>query len=261
MRTAGEVCLAVALSWAAVVPVAAQDKIDVAPPPSARFPAAWYPPDNDVTYTIQPVTGAPYEAGAVRGNQRTALPMEQEPIQARDSAGRTRGETPEVRLKDGKPVAVRSVQVDDPVSHCSFQWREPWVDSGTPTATVQCQPRTLHVNDQQAIWFVVASMKPGEEHPSPLVTYRNEWLGTRSFDGVQAEGLRRTSLIKDSSGQTETTVREFWFSREMKELISIHFSDDPDSGAELRDIRLHEPDPTLFYPPTGYTIVHTSNHP
>jgi hypothetical protein len=245
----------------AVLPMGGQEKTDVAPPPSARFPAAWYPPDNDVTSTIAPVTGAPYTARAVPNSHRTASPVEQQPLQARDSAGRMRGETLEIRLKDGKPVAVRSVQVDDPVSHCSFQWREPWVDNSTPTATVQCQPRTLRVDDQPALWLMVASMKPGEEHPSPLVTYRNEWLGTRSFDGVQAEGLRRTSVIKDSSGQTQTSATEFWFSREMKELISIHISDDPDYGGELRDIHLQEPDPTLFYPPAGYAIVHTSNHP
>jgi hypothetical protein len=187
--------------------------------------------------------------------------MEQEPRQARDSAGRMRSETPEIRLKDGKPVMVRSVQVDDPVSHCSFQWREPWVDSGTPTATVRCQTRTLHFNDQPAMWFQVASMGPGEEHPSPLITYRNEFLGTRSFDGVQAEGLRRTAVTKDSSGHIDTSATEFWFSREMKEIISIRMSDEPDFGGELREIKLREPDPKLFYPPADYKIEPTPSHP
>jgi hypothetical protein len=55
-------------------------------------------------------------------------------------------------------------------------------------------------------------------------------------------------------------VTEFWVSTEMKEVVAMRV---PPLGymLELRDIKLREPDVKLFYPPTGYKIVPTSNHP
>jgi hypothetical protein len=135
--------LLVASIWLAIAPLAGQETGDVAPEPSARFPAAWYSPDNVVMSTMPPVMGAPYEARVVLGSQQDAhLPIEQYPLQARDSAGRTRTESsmgPRT-AQDGTQVEVREVGVNDPVSQCSFQWEEPWVvDKSAPTAAVQCQ--------------------------------------------------------------------------------------------------------------------------
>jgi hypothetical protein len=250
-----------ALAWLVIAPLAGQEKTEVAPPPSARFPAAWYPPDNNVTSTMQSVVGSPYEARLVTEGRYLGLPIQQEPLQARDSAGRMRSETPEIRLKDGKPVMVCSVQVDDPVSHCSFQWREPWVDSGTPTATVQCMPRTVHYSEQ-SMWSSVSSMKAGEEHPSPDETDQTEAIGERTFDGVRAVGFRRISIIKDPhQEQTQTIESEIWVAPEMKEIVAIHVKGPGGYGMELRDIKLREPDAALFYPPANYAIMLTSNHP
>jgi hypothetical protein len=254
-------CLQAALVWLAVLPVGAQDATDVAPPPSARFPAAWYPPDNNVTSTMQPVKGAPYEAHMIMAGQHPGLSVEEQPLQARDSAGRMRSETLETRLKDGAPATVRAVEVDDPVSHCSFEWREPWVDKSAPTATVHCMPRTLHYG-AQPMWSSVLSMQTAEEHPSSMETDRNESLGERTFDGVRAMGVRHTRIIKTTeSGEAQTIVTEIWVAPEMKELVAI-YPKSPDSySLELRDIHLREPDPKLFYPPANYKIEPISSHP
>lgn len=207
MRTAGRFCLAVALSWPAIVPVAAQDKVDVAPP-SARFPAAWYPPDNDVTSTMAPVKGAPYEARLVMNGGQVGAPHTHEPLYARDSAGRTRTETPpQSRLgQDGRPVDVREVEVSDAVSHCIFHWAEPWMDSSVPTATMFCMPRTLHYNTQPNWSSILASMQAAEEHPSSTETDRNEPLGVRTFDGIRAVGCG----TDESSKQRDRKVRRRW---------------------------------------------------
>jgi hypothetical protein len=262
-----QIAVVIAFAWLAVLPLAAQDKVDIAPPPSARFPAAWYPSDNNVSYRSAPVTGAPYTARLVQhgemngGAALSGGAARDRPMQARDSAGRMRSETPEIRLKDGKPVAVRSVRVDDPVSHCSFEWREPWVDTGAPTASVQCMTRTLHLNDQPAMWSVVASTKAGEEHPSPDETDVTEAMGERTFDGVRAVGLRRVTTVKGASPQqTQIIDSEMWSAPTMKEIVAIYVK-----GAmgyiELEEIQLQEPDAKLFYPPAGYEIVPTSSHP
>jgi hypothetical protein len=250
--------LFVASAWLIAISVAGQQATHVAPAPSARFPAAWYPPDNDVSYTMTPVTGAPYEARVVQGSQQDShLPIEQYPLQARDSAGRTRTESPRGArtARDGTQVEVREIGVNDPVSQCSFQWEEPWgVGNSVPAATVQCQARKAHYAGQ-AMWASAASMKPGEEHPSPDETDQTEALGERTFDGVRAVGYRRVRTIRNPQPeQTWTIESEIWSSPEMKEVVAIHVKDAPSYSMELRDIKLREPDPALFYPPANYKI-------
>jgi hypothetical protein len=225
----------------------------------------WYPPDNDVTSTMAPVKGAPYEARTMMGGPQPGMMIEQEALHARDSAGRTRIDTLidtlQTRLKDGVPVTVHDVEIDDPISHCSFHWLEPWVDKSEPTATVSCMPRTLHYSGQP-MWLSFASMQAAEEHPSSMETDRNEPLGVRTFDGVRATGVRHTRIIQAvPTGKPQTIVTEIWVSSEMKEVVAL-YPKAPDSySLELRDIQLREPDARLFYPPANYTIVHTSNHP
>jgi hypothetical protein len=254
-------CVLIAAACLAVSPLRGQETTDVAPAPSARFPAAWYPPDNDVTSTMAPVKGAPYEARIIMAGQKPGLPSEQEPLQARDGAGRQRTETLQVRLdRDGRPITVRAVEVSDPVTHCGFQWGEPWVDKSQPTATVSCMPRTLHYN-AKPMWASVSSMQ-AEEHPSSMETDRNEPLGERTFGAVRATGVRHTRIIQTAPTDTpKTMVTEFWVSAEMKELVAL-YQEFPDGfNMELRDIKLREPDPKLFYPPADYKIVPAGTQP
>jgi hypothetical protein len=254
--------LLLAAAWLAVSPIRGQETTDVAPAPSARFPAAWYPPDNDVTSTMAPVKGAPYEARIIMAGQRPGLPIEQEPLQARDGAGRQRTETLQIRLdRDGRPITVRDVEVSDPVTHCGFRWIEPWVDKSEPTATVSCMPRTLHYG-AKPMWASVASMQVAEEHPSSTETDHNEPLGERIFGGVRATGVRHTRIIQTApTDNPQTMVTEFWVSTEMKELVAM-YQEFPDGfSMELREIQLREPDAGLFYPPANYKIKPTSAHP
>ena len=254
-------CVLFAAAWLAVTPLGGQETTDVAPAPSGRFPSAWYPPDNDVTSTMAPVKGAPYEARTMMGGPQPGMLIEQEALHARDSAGRTRIDTPQTRLKDGAPVKVHAVEVDDPVSHCSFHWLEPWVDKSEPTATVSCMPRTLHYSGQP-MWLSFASMQAAEEHPSSMETDHNEPLGIRTFDGVRATGVRHTRIIQAvPTGKPQTIVTEIWVSSEMKEVVALYPKGPDNYSLELRDIKLGEPDPGLFYPPANYTIKPTSTQP
>ena len=259
---AGRLALLVALLWLTVAPLSGQEKTDVAPPPSARFPAAWYPPDNDVTSAMPSVKGAPYEARIVVQGMSSGLPMEQTPLQARDGAGRMRTETLQMRLgQDGKPITVREVEADDVVSHCGFHWIEPWVDKSVPTATVSCMPRTLHYNSQP-MWASVVSMKAAEEHPSSTETDRNEPLGVRTFDGMRAVGVRHTRILQPTTPENaQTTVTELWVSTEMKEVVAMYQDFPGGFRMELRDIKLREPDAGMFYPPANYKIIPVSNQP
>jgi hypothetical protein len=210
---------------------------------------------------MAPVKSAPYEARTMMGGPQPGILIEQEALHARDSAGRTRIDTVQTRLKDGAPVAVHAVEVDDPVSHCSFHWLEPWVDKSEPTATVSCMPRTLHYSGQP-MWLSFASMHASEEHPSSIEIDRNEPLGERAFDGVRATGVRHTRIIQAvPTDKPQTIVTEIWVSSEMKEVVALYPKGPDNYSLELRDIKLREPDAKLFYPPAGYKIELTTSHP
>jgi len=216
--------------------------------PSERFPASWYPRDNDVTFTEMPVTGAPYEALQVQGGVGRGTRV------ARDSAGRVRQETEQPRPgPDGGMVEAHEVSVNDPVSHCSFQWMEPWVGGGSPTATVTCMTPTLHYSPG-AMWQSLTADEPREEHPDPSRTIRVAPLGERVIEGVRAVGTMRTIVQEDrTGGPVETSTVEIWASPELKEVVVMHQT--PDGiNMKLHEIVRHEPDAALFYPPAGYGI-------
>jgi hypothetical protein len=254
-----QLCLLLAPAAFTVWSGVAQETTGVAP--SERFPAAWYSPEHQVMSTMPPVAGAPYEARVVTSNQFGRTPVEKAPLQARDSAGRTRTESGmgARTTQDGTQVEVREVGVNDPVSQCSFQWEEPWVLKSPPTATVTCQRHKAQYAGQP-MWAENAHLKVGEEHPMPQETDQTEAIGERTFDGLRAMGFRRVRVIKNPDPkQSQTIESEVWTSPEMKEIVAIYVKQG--TSVELQQIKLGEPDPKMFYPPANYTIEPTSYHP
>jgi hypothetical protein len=244
-------------------PQQAEPFTSVAPPPSARFPASWYPPENDVAvHGLQLETDAPYTAtmvmttgfvdpktGAVReGSMRT--------LQARDAEGRTRTETSMPRSgPDGQVVQAREIEVMDPVSHCSFRWMEPWAASGEPTAMVQCAPLKARYLKQN-IFAEALVEEPSVEHDFGS-EIRKEPLGRRVVNGVEAVGVRVTKTnTMPATGKVSRVVSEIWYAAEWKEMVEMKSAPegDPTLSFDLVEIRRGAEAP-LFYPPEGYKIV------
>ncbi|WP_158794378.1 hypothetical protein [Granulicella sp. L60] len=238
--------------------------ISIAPAPSARFPADWYPPDNDVTYSIAEPVDAPYTATFVTTvhildpTNGQVKSYSTNTRQARDSAGRKRDET-EMPRPDGHgaTITAHEVTVNDSVSHCTFQWMEPWVAPGKPTATVSCLSRILHYGNQN-MWAGIFT-QPVETHEHNTVDH-TEPLGKKNFGDVEAVGVLRTKTITNpQSGAVTKMVIELWYSFDMKEMIQMREAPGTrvnQSGQmpdyELTNIHRTEPDPALFYPPAGY---------
>jgi hypothetical protein len=241
---------------------------NVAPAPSVRFPASWYPADDNVTYTMAAQTDAPYTATLVT----TAHSLDpatgkvedssQSTLQARDSAGRKRDEV-EMPRPDGQGgiVMAHEVSISDPVSHCRFRWMEPWVAPDKPTATVSCMPRTLHYTNQNLYSEEMVS-EPKEVHSSGTVDL-SQPLGTRKFGDVEAVGVRRTRTTTNAqSGEVTKSVTEIWYSPGLKELLELKEIPDAKTkeassllpDVDLTEIQRKEPDAALFYPPAGYDI-------
>lgn len=181
------------------------EAIDVAPAPSARFPAAWYPPVSDVAYTTAPVRGAAYSGVMVITANFTdpttgrAVTSVERMRQMRDSAGRQRTETP--MGMSGKDRERVLVEVSDPVSHCGFRWTEPVTEGSQPTAGVNCMsPRLRYAHQTGVLDEVSAGVTEKRE---ANMTVRTVSLGERSFPGgYRALGVRTTWRM-DGEGSAE----------------------------------------------------------
>jgi hypothetical protein len=95
-----------------------------------------------------------------------------------------------------------------------------------------------------------------------VTTTRIEPLGTKMISGVEAAGQRMTTTVIPVNMQGDTrpsvTIHERWISIEHG-LLLADMIDSPDRGRTemvLENLSLKEPDPALFVPPEGYTIVH-----
>lgn len=240
----------------------AQADIHIAEP-SERFPASWYPPDSDVTYTVAPETGAPYTATLVSTghsrNPQTGEMTESKVLmpQMRDSEGREREEhTRPYPDGHGGVMQVRYISVSDPVSHCSFEWTESLAPTEeSKVATVRCNPRTLHYSPPSE------PLTETKETRTPAWFTRREPLPERTIAGLRASGIRASEGKINAQGEEmKPLVTEAWFATDLKAMLLIKTISTPDGSTqgwidmELTDIRRGEPDRSLFYPPPGYTI-------
>lgn len=87
-----------------------------------------------------------------------------------------------------------------------------------------------------------------------------EQLGTRMMEGVEAVGTKVTQVIPAGAiGNDKELVstRETWFSPELK-VVVMSVRNDPRFGQiryTLNNIQVTEPDPSIFQPPAGYSVL------
>jgi hypothetical protein len=87
-----------------------------------------------------------------------------------------------------------------------------------------------------------------------------ENLGTQMFDGISAEGTRRTTTMpvgQIGNEQPIVTVSERWYSPDLQ-MVVMSSRSDPRSGTniyKLTNINRSEPPPTLFQIPPDYTVT------
>jgi hypothetical protein len=91
-------------------------------------------------------------------------------------------------------------------------------------------------------------------------TGKSESLGTRNFEGVEAEGTRTTTTIAAGTIGNERDIEiiyERWYSKDLQLIVHSRHSD-PRFGEQiyrLTNINRSEPDRSLFTPPADYKIV------
>jgi hypothetical protein len=171
---------------------------------------------------------------------------------ARDSAGRTRVET--LRRcwhgQDGNIHAAWDVVVNDGVAGNSLTW----IIEDQASKVVRVTSIRAPTPEESA-----RSMREEALFQPPQRELQIENLGTKEINGVSAEGKRTTREIpagEEGNDLPMTTVDEVWNSKQLQQKV-MTINDSPRGGRfvfELEEVKLQEPDASLFTAPVGYTV-------
>jgi hypothetical protein len=165
---------------------------------------------------------------------------------ARDAQGRTRMEN--IRTQpDG--TEFRSVSLTDIAAGMRYTWT---VSPPPPTKVVS----VYHFNRPAAQALQLTANPAAARRYYP---YINESLPPQTIDGYYVEGSRNTRTTPagyEGNDRDLVFTNENWTSPVLG--LSIRtIVDDPRNGkttTELHDIQQTDPDPSLFIPPSGYTL-------
>jgi hypothetical protein len=167
------------------------------------------------------VTGAPYSADELQDymppDGRSAPRSNVIGRYARDYQGRTR------TVSALKPAPVWLTEILDPVAGVAYLLNEP--------DKIACQ--------MQLPPALASAPRP------PPSRARVESLGTSIIEGVMAEGTRTTFPGR---------AIETWESPELK--VTLRTRSSNGYSSRLINLSRGEPDPALFRPPAGYTVIH-----
>ncbi len=220
------------------------------------------------------VKGAPFSAEAI--SESTQVLADGNKISRtftvrlyRDSEGRFRRET--LPASSGSVSARQTISIFDPVANYRYLI-EP--DKKTvrriPVIPGRAEGAVI-VNGQPlspAIRTQIETDAAQRSHvillPSVVATSgdagKSEPLGTRNFDGIEAEGTRTTTTIAAGTIGNERAIEvvyEKWYSKELQMIVYSRHSD-PRFGEQiyrLENISRNEPDRSLFTPPADYKML------
>ncbi len=223
------------------------------------------------------VKNAPYSAEAVTETTQTLadgnqINREMTAVLYRDSEGRTRreqtlaGYIPWASSPQGQAFQV--IIINDPVTGVSYN-----LNPATRTAIAHEMSsfRSLPIQEVGHGTPGVYVSNIGDMTSSRTITAQyqrgglgeTEVLGTRSIEGVVAEGTRSTFILPAGSIGNERpieVVSERWYSSELQTLVMSRHSD-PRFGEtvyQLKNISLAEPSSDLFEVPLDYDIAEPS---
>jgi hypothetical protein len=217
-------------------------------PPNAQFVAA------ELRFGDRLVAGQPFSANTVLEDTRrlydgSTATKSMKGAFYRDGNGRTRREQPlemvggvQIAGVDGQPQMMVFIN-----------------DFASKTQTF------LDVNNKLARTHPIGNMGPPTGAPRQPQVAKVESLGTKTIEGVKAEGTRTTFRIPAGqlSDKAIDVVTETWFSPDLQVVVmSRHV--DPIAGEHvfrLTNIKLGEPSVDLFTVPQGYRVENPGERP
>lgn len=256
----------VTLTVAAVCVAAVASLGAQAPPPPAPPPGEPLGPPGMAMGLVdgpphETVTGVPFSATVVTEMTQTLadgnrIHQRSEGAVYRDSAGRVRHEHTLTGLGPlgiggaGKQ-APTMIAIEDPVANTHYE-----LDPQRKSARQGPGGPHLMRRSGGAAWKGPDLRADAQDHPAPV----KESLGTRTIEGVDAEGTRTTITIpagEIGNDQPIRVVMERWYSPSLHALVLSTMSD-PRFGErtmQLTNIRRDEPSADLFQVPDDYSIV------
>ena len=208
----------------------------------------------------QGVTGAPYSATRETEtittlSDGTHITRKSRVLLYRDSCGRTRTEIflPEPRQGAADSQEPAQIMINDPVEGVNYMLT-PRNHSGTRNVF---RPRPI--NAQPPPKPPVPSALPSPSAPQ-MPRPETADLGTQVIEGMVVKGTRTTRTVPvnfEGNDRQIISVSENWYSEELGQNL-LSKTSNPRSGEtteRLTNIDRSEPDPSLFRPPTDYTIT------
>lgn len=249
------------------------------PPLTSKWSPGAVPGGGGIAVAADPiVTGEPFTA---ENNSRMVMlrkgekvSYESHSIIARDSLGRVATRTPaspHVQFPDGEAAGFIPAggTIQDPAARVQLRW----ADGDLPSGKVVLKNRMLPSLPPSGRHRLNACEreKGQTRHLRNGETRQVEDLGERTIQGILTEGCRVTTFIPAGTSHNDqpiTTTDESWVSPELRITLLqvIHNSSGQegteksngivpqDSIAELDNIVLGEPDPSLFEPPPDYEV-------
>jgi len=252
------VCLLVMLAGASVV--RSQDKqhpdrrhraFDAMAPQDGRTRP--FPPDplfnfvgSEMRFGGPPVKGSPYSATVTIESVQTLangtrITHKTTASVYRDSEGRTRREQTfgSIGAFRASGDAPQMTFIEDPVAGVRF---------------------VLDTRNHTAEKMTMVGGPPPKNHPPSSAQVKTESLGTKTIEGVEAQGTRSTITIpagQIGNDQPVEIISERWYSPDLQVVVFSKHSD-PRLGEHtyrLTNLSRNEPAKTLFDVPGDYTIT------
>jgi hypothetical protein len=180
----------------------------------------------------------------------------------RDSLGRTRSEHgPLFPGQEGSKILM--IQITDPVVGIRYMFgNQNRIAHSMPVLILRGKEvdGTLGEHSLSPSPRGPRRMSPAEASGELHPTIDNEPIGTETFDGISADGVRSTMTIPAGYMGNDRPIQstcERWTSAELQMVVMANCSDPRtgESTMRLSRVEFSEPDPLLFQVPSGYTIV------
>jgi len=201
------------------------------------------------------VKGAPYSADVTTEHTQTlgdgnTIHIKQTGSVYRDGEGRTRRNQP-LGAIGPLPMATQGSQpvfINDPVAGVNYI-----LDTNNKTAQKMPTPPPGAM-PEEGMKIATAGQ------PADSRQFKNESLGTKTIEGVQAEGTRTVITIpagEIGNGRPIEIVSERWYSSQLQTVVLSKHSDPRmgDTTYSLSNIALAEPAHSLFEVPADYQVV------
>jgi hypothetical protein len=236
------------------------------PPLSGKYANGTLPGGSLIPiYPFPVITGEPFRA---KFNARWVQPLSSEQQAthemhenvARDSNGRVFRETIESPLASvpGHEPQIKvnhGINVIDPVAGEGLFWSEFPPNTATRRKLSAGGLRERPINPCER------RSEGGDSAIGDQPDQTVEELGERNIEGLSARGCRVTSVRMagdgPNKGEPMTVVEEWWVSPELH--VTLFFTrrepDGYDVTEQLEKIVLGEPNPKIFAPPHGYSII------